>query len=235
MEFTTGSKGVGDSRLTALYSLPAFGRQRFHVNLGLSFPTGDIDQRGDTPHGLDRKLLYPMQLGFGAFDLLPGLTYLGQSDRWSWGGQSIATLRLGENSNAYTLGNRFMVTGWGGRQWLDWLSTSVRLDAYLWGNIDGADPKLAHALRMRMVPTADPARRGGERVDAGFGVNVDIRRGALKGHHIAVEGRVPLYQSLDGPQLETDWVLTVGWQYAFAGRTTIRAFPHQAVGRISEA
>ncbi len=114
MEFTTGSKGVGDSRLTALYSLPAFGRQRFHVNLGLSFPTGDIDQRGDTPHGLDRKLLYPMQLGFGAFDLLPGLTYLGQSDRWSWGGQSIATLRLGENSNAYTLGNRFMVTGWGG-------------------------------------------------------------------------------------------------------------------------
>ena len=132
-------------------------------------------------------------------------------------------------------GNRFMVTGWGARQWLDWLSTSVRLDAYLWENIDGADPKLAHALRMRMVPTADPARRGGERVDAGFGVNVYIRRGALKGHRIAVEGRVPLYQSLDGPQLETDWVLAVGWQYAFAGRITIRTFPHQAVGRISEA
>ena len=30
-----------------------------------------------------------------------------------------------------------------------------------------------------------------------------------------VEIALPLYQSLDGPQLETDWIATVGWQKTF--------------------
>ena len=32
---------------------------------------------------------------------------------------------------------------------------------------------------------------------------------------IAAEAGVPLYQNLDGPQLETDLIVTVGAQYAF--------------------
>ncbi|MCE2421999.1 MAG: hypothetical protein J4G03_01570 [Gemmatimonadetes bacterium] len=40
--------------------------------------------------------------------------------------------------------------------------------------------------------------------------------GALRGHRIAAEWHVPVYQNLNGPQLETDWVLTIGWQKALA-------------------
>ena len=36
----------------------------------------------------------------------------------------------------------------------------------------------------------------------------------LDGLRIAAEAAVPVYQRLDGPQLETDLVLTVGAQYA---------------------
>ncbi len=66
-----------------------------------------------------------------------------------------------------------------------------------------------------MVPTADPNRRGGERVDLLFGVNFYVPEGSLKGHRLAVRAGLPIYQSLDGPQLETDWQFTIGWQWVF--------------------
>ena len=65
-----------------------------------------------------------------------------------------------------------------------------------------------------MVPTADPRHRGGEQIDLSFGVNFYRRGGLVKGHRVAMEFGAPIYQSLDGPQLETKWLLTVGWQYA---------------------
>jgi hypothetical protein len=45
-----------------------------------------------------------------------------------------------------------------------------------------------------------------------FGVNLIGQRGAICGHRLAAEFGVPVYQNLNGPQMETDWTLTVGWQ-----------------------
>ncbi len=39
--------------------------------------------------------------------------------------------------------------------------------------------------------------------------------GILKGHRVAAEFHLPVRQSLNGPQPETDWILTVGWQKSF--------------------
>jgi hypothetical protein len=52
-------------------------------------------------------------------------------------------------------------------------------------------------------------------VHALFGVNFYIPRGPkyVQGHKIAVEFGIPLYQSLDGPQLADNWRITFGWQY----------------------
>ena len=66
-----------------------------------------------------------------------------------------------------------------------------------------------------MVPTADPTKRGGERLDLLFGMNLFSLSGPLAGHRITLEAGVPIYQRLDGPQLETDWLLTVGWDMTF--------------------
>ncbi len=208
--FTTESDGIGDIRLSGLLVLHRWSRQQVHLNAGVGLPTGSITARDGTPAGPDRQLPYPMQPGSGTVDLLPGVTYLGQVDDWSWGGQATGTFRLGTNDRGYSLGNRGEATAWGARKLTRWLSGSLRLDGRTWGGVDGGDA----ALDPQMVPTANPHALGGRELDAALGVNLYGRGGAIRGHRLAAEVAVPIYRSLDGPQLETDWKLTVGWQYA---------------------
>jgi len=93
------------------------------------------------------------------------------------------------------------------------LSLSGRVLFHNRGNYAGSDP--AYGDRM-MAPTVRQELRGGTRVDIPLGMNVYFPGGALRGHRIAAEWQVPVYRSLQGPRLETDWVLTVGWQKSFA-------------------
>jgi hypothetical protein len=211
--FTTESSGLGDISLTGLVNLYNQNRDAAILNLGVRFPTGSIEQADQTPASAPNEvqLPYPMQIGSGTVDFLPGLTYLGQSDKWSWGLQAKGTLRLGENDRDYRLGHEGMATGWFANRVSDWLSGSLRLEGRAWGNIEGADPDLNPA----MVPTADPMLRAGKRIDAFAGINFEVASGPLHGQRLAVEVGAPLWQDLDGPQLETDWVLVAGWQYAF--------------------
>ncbi len=211
-KFTTRSTGPGDFRLTGLYRIWSDEIHSLHLNAGLSMPTGSVNERDDTPAADDAKLPYPMQLGSGTWDLLPGVTYLGQLDRYSWGFQPLGTLRLATNSEDYRLGRRIDMSLWGAYRFLDWLSASIRLNSQIWFNLHGKDPELNPA----MVPTADPDRRGGRRLDLLFGLNGSVPSGMFKGLRIAVEGGLPVYQSLDGPQLETDYLVTAGLQYAFS-------------------
>jgi hypothetical protein len=75
--------------------------------------------------------------------------------------------------------------------------------------IDGSDPRIGGP-----VQTADPANQGGDRIDLAFGANL-AGRGIVDGHRLAFEAVRPLYQDLNGPHLETDLILTLGWQYTF--------------------
>lgn len=207
--FTTRSKGVGDVRVTGLVRLGHSESHAWHANLGVSLPTGSITQKDDTPMGRVR-LPYPMQLGSGTVDLLPGITWNGQFGKWSAGAQLLGTLRLGRNRQEYRLGHRVAAHLWGARLWTQWLSTSLRVGSEAWGNIEGDDDDLNPAL----VPTADPNRRGGRRVDLAAGVNVFFT-GALSGYRLGLEFVYPVHQWLDGPQLETDWLFVLGWQKTF--------------------
>jgi len=210
-KFTTTAEGLGDIKLSGLYKINTSNDNKLHLNIGLSFPTGSIDERDDTPAANNAKLPYPMQLGSGTYDLMPGITYSGQSETYSWGTQALATIRLGENDNDYTLGNMVEVSGWLQRKWSSSFSTSVRLNVKSWSDIDGADPDLNPA----MIATADPELRAGKRADLLLGAIYHPHHGSLKGHRLALEVGKPVYQKLDGPQLETDLILTAGWQYAF--------------------
>lgn len=211
------SEGLGDISLTAMRRLtPVTAAHQGFASIALSVPTGSITEEDDMPHGpggapIAMRMEYPMQLGSGTYDLKPGLTYLGQSDRWSWGAQGIATIRLGENDQGYTLGNRSDLTGWIAYGWNQALSTSLRLAFASWGNIDGRDERISPD----MSPAADPRAQGGERVDIGLGANIYLPGGALQGHRLGAEVLLPVTQRLDGPQLETDWAAVLGWQYAW--------------------
>lgn len=207
--FTTEADGLGDLTLGGLVSLVSSPETHVHLNLGISLPTGDIDAKDQTPMG-NAVLPYPMQLGSGTYDLLTGITATGHRDRVSFGGQANATIRMDENDRDYTLGHAGSVTTWASYSLNQQTSASLRLVYRGWGDIDGADA----ALNPRMVQTADPDRQGGERLELGFGINL-LGTGAVKGHRLALEVLLPIYQDLNGPQLESEIMTVVGWQKAF--------------------
>jgi len=69
-----------------------------------------------------------------------------------------------------------------------------------------------HALPT--VQTAFPQLLGGQRLDILFGLNVLLPDFMELENRLAVEGGFPIYQYLDG-QLETDSVVTFGWQAVY--------------------
>ena len=211
--FNTKSSGLGDTKVSGLIRLMEQGIHKVHLNAGISLPTGDTDETDDilTPAGGTPTvtLPYAMQLGSGTYDLLPGITYSATQDQFNWGAQYMGTFRIGD-SDGYSWGDKHEVTSWLSYQWQHWLSTSVRLAYKHEGQIDGIDSRIALP-----VQTADPDNYGGDTVILNFGVNVAGQKGRLRGHRLAFEAGFPIHQDLNGPQMETDLVLTGGWQYAF--------------------
>ena len=63
--------------------------------------------------------------------------------------------------------------------------------------------------------TAAPRRRGGQRLDLLGRLNFEVPLGPLGTQRPAIEGGGPVFQKLDGAQLETDWRIVVGWQKSF--------------------
>ena len=212
--FETQSDGIGDAKVSALIGLMDRGSDSLHLNLGFSLPTGSITETGQilTPMGMRPtvRLPYAMQLGSGTYDFLPGVTYSGHSGDLGYGAQLRGVIRLGDNDEGYSLGDEAAATVWASYQPQPWVSLSGRLEAKTVGRIDGND-----ALIMGPVQTADPRNYGGDTVTLFAGVNLIGQTGALRGHRLAIEAGMPIYQDLNGPQLETDWTLTLGWQKAF--------------------
>ena len=150
-----------------------------------------------------------MQLGSGTYDAMPGLTYNGSQNGWSWGAQYMANIRLeDENDQGYSLGDKHMLTAWGGTQLTDWLGGSLRLTAETLDSIDGFDP-----LITAPVTTADPDNYGGDFISASLGFNITPPK--LEGTNIAAEFTAPLHQDLNGPQLKREYAFTLGLQYSF--------------------
>ncbi len=208
--FTTRSEGFGDAKVSGLYKIYDDSINKVHLNLGISLPTGSITKKDHvlTPMGTTPKLRMPymMQLGSGTYDLLPGITYQRYQGKWNFGGQYMATIRTGKNSEDYTLGDQHQVTGWAGYSLTPNVSISTRIAYQNVDNIDGEDSEIRAP-----VQTADPNYYGRDRVDLYAGLNWISKTG----HRLALELGAPVYQDLDGPQMETDWSLTAGYQYAF--------------------
>jgi hypothetical protein len=207
MLFTTESSGIGDIGTRATWSI--IGRageaHRLMLDAGATLPTGTVDARGDTPAATATRLSYPMQLGTGTFSINPGVTYLGEGGPFAWMLEGTTKLQLGRNSEGYALGHRHRLSGafwWGAT---DWFSPVTRMSWEQWGDVKGADGQ----LNPMMVPTADPNLRAGRRLDMGLGVQFYRASGFLREQRIAMELTLPLYQSLDGPQLQTVWAFRV--------------------------
>ena len=207
---TVDSSGMGDLQFMALYNLlgnPRGGQgQRLLLNAGFSAPTGAIDKRENSS-----QLEYSMQLGSGTWDFMPGMTYLGESERFAWGAQVLFTIHNGFNYRDYQLGDRYRVSAWVDYKVFDWFGPSLRLDWHAWNKINGADPDMNPARN----PAFDPKKLAGARLDFLSGLNFYIPSGTFKGNRFSVEGGVPVYQNINGPNLAVSWMITGAWSITF--------------------
>lgn len=207
--FTTRARGLGDVQVSAIVPIYDEYPHRVQFEGGISLPTGPIGV--EDLNGRPGHLEYSMQLGSGTFDLRPKVTYLGQTDSLSWGAQASGVFRVGTNSDGYALGNQYEMTAWISPAVTDEFSPSLRIDALKWGNVRGVDPQIPQTN-----PASIPGLQAGERIDLLLGLNyaagVDDEG---HGHRFSLEGGIPIYQNLTGPQLRLKYRVGGAWQWTF--------------------
>jgi hypothetical protein len=212
--FTTEAKGWGDTKASALIRLYEDNTHHVHLNAGLSLPTGSITEEDQvlTPMNTTPtlRLPYAMQLGTGTFDLHPGITYYGSHQRFGWGTQYMGRFALGDNDEDYSWGDKHLLNIWGSYLITPAVSVSARITAEHESQINGMDNQITAP-----VQTANPDNFGGKRLSTSFGINTVVPNGMLKGHRFSAEVTLPVYQNLNGPQLERDHMIMLGWSKAF--------------------
>ncbi len=201
--------GLGDVEAYGHLSVYEEGSYRAHATLGVSAPVGTIEESQTTPLG-ESLAPYAMQTGSGTWDLLPGFTFFAMNERASTGFQVSSALRLHDNPRDYNLGQRFQGEVWGAYRATELLSVSGGARAVHSTGIEGADP----ALNPNLTPLADPTFQGGTRVELPLGLNVLFEEGLLEDHRFGLEASFPVHQDLEGLQLEHEWTVTAGWEYA---------------------
>ena len=204
-EMNMRTEGLGDVQLTALLSLGSKQKEDHtdysHVNLGLSIPTGEIDEESN-----NMTAGYAMQLGSGTYDLIGEYVRKYDYDMASIGFQSSGTLRLGKNSEDYKLGHKYHITTWASTSWSRRLSSSIRLQYKYEGQVDGS-----HAdITMMTNPTLDPANTGGQSITLGLGSNYLLGK-SKDSARLSIEYIYPLRQHFNGIQTQQTgtWLATI--------------------------
>jgi hypothetical protein len=202
---TYSTDGFGDVSVTGLFRLYEDGFNHVHVNLGLSLPSGDttaqITMLSPMGTNMTMRATYGMQLGTGTYDLLPGITYTGNKELWSWGAAYRARIAL-DSDQGYHWGDSHQVTGWLGYTVLPGVTATARIAGTVQAKIDGKDPEIFGAMQ-----GANPAWYGGERIDLFGGIEIAGHEFGLGHTRLAIEAGAPVYQNLNGPQIGENWQL----------------------------
>lgn len=210
--FRTQSNGFGDVGLFLMSPLVDSKEFYLQVKLGLSFPSGSINQQDRTPMSgaSETQLPYLMQIGSGTWDLIPSVAIGGAKGSIAWGGRIAGVVRTSTNENGYRFGNIYSITGWGEWAFTPWLAVSLRLawqDTYAIEGVDSRLPSNASA----MTPSADPEYLGRRQFDGFIGFQVLGQEGLLADYGFAVEAGLPLWQSTTGPGLARSYFVTLGF------------------------
>lgn len=236
--FRIASDGLGDVAASASRRFWQSPAGQFHATAGISAPTGSIDEKGDTPRsppGGRDQLPYTMQLGSGTWDVLLDVGYRGrvgdgrQHLSWlgtvDWGIYMNGKLRTGRNDRDYRLGHVFNASVWVLSEPLNWLRSKLELQATVWGRIRGEDKELkvgSGAAAFFPAPVTNPDLFGGERLNLVFGVEFGKHRAPATGFldnllhaNTSLEFGFPVYQRLNGPQVEQEWHLSgkLSWRF----------------------
>ena len=213
-EFTIDSQGVGDISLLGIYRFANAETHNWNAGMGISFPTGSIDQEGDTPRAPGQQQLpYTMQLGSGTFDIPLQLSYLNQQPSYSWGADFSAKIRLGKNDRDYRLGNNASISSWLMLTKSRWIQPSIKLAFLTWGRISGEDTSLSVPGPFPYpAPVVDPRLFGGNLLNLSLGAKIPL---SWQNSSFDVVYARPVYQSLNGPQSSEDYRLSLSFKLRF--------------------
>ena len=215
--------GFGDTGGYAMIKLWRGGEQQLFMSQGITAPTGTINTTNQQGHTSDNLYAYDMQLGSGTWDYNPSLTYTGAAAQLFWGTQLTGTLRMQQqNARNYRLGDILQGTAWGGYQWSQWLSSTLRGVYTQQGAIKDYDyannyQKMTGGSgnTMLSMPDISPSNYGGAFVDVGIGVTLNIPKGRYAGNSLSFEWLQPVYTDYNGYQLERTGALAASWGYMF--------------------
>jgi hypothetical protein len=208
------TQGLGDSALAAIVRIYSDPVNRVSLNMGFALPTGSTTDNISLllPNNTipEKRGFYGMQPGAGTIDALPGISYSGRIDVWSWGLAYRARLPLDNNAQGYHYGALNEVNAWSGYSWLPGIETTFRLNGTIQGAIQGSDP----AIR-GYAQGADPLYYGGQQLSVFSGAIVSGHYFSLPAAQVGVEAGVPVYQQINGPQLARDWQVNLALRYKF--------------------
>jgi len=233
--FTMKSEGLGDTMLMSKYRLfaddPLIPKRQVSLLFTLSLPTGSIDENNDNhpvPVRRDEQLPYGMQLGSGTVDPTIGLLYQASSSPWWWGVNGSYTARLYDNDRDYHLGDEFHLDGYLMRQLRSDFLAQIQLNGRYQGRIDGemdefTSGRSGHAIpgnpaSPAMTPLWDTDNYGGQEIFA----TVGLQWQPAPLHILDLSVGLPLYQDLNGPQLETDYRVMLTWYVEVPTSKSIR-------------
>ena len=216
-EFILSTEGLGDISVTAAYQKPLSTSKRAFGVIGISLPTGSIDETGDTPRngtGTLERLPYTMQLGSGTYDLSLSAGLAETVDQFDLGVTASSTIRFGRNDNGYRLGDNVSLCAWTQYSKIWWFQPGVRIGYRYIEEIQGRDESL-------LVPgpfpfpasITDPGNYGGHKGTAGVSIRTctDI---SCKISFAAEAGK-PFYQDLNGVQPKERYNISAGASVQF--------------------
>ena len=191
---TSRASGIGDLRVLARYQSSG-SQQSFSLQFGLKLPTGRFDQSfADGPQAgeaLDRGL----QLGTGTTDLLAGASWFARpAGNVGCFVQAMLDQPLAARAGFLPSAS---VTFSGGVRWL---------------NSSRCTPQLQLNLKTEVREhgaASDTANSGGTLAFLSPGLTAEV----AAQDHAFVFLQLPVYQRVNGLQLEPRWLLSVGWRH----------------------
>ncbi|GLX86564.1 hypothetical protein tloyanaT_28170 [Thalassotalea loyana] len=211
-EFNIATHGLGD--LSINYQRQVYKKANTHISLslGVTLPTGSIDEQGDTPraHG-DQQLPYTMQLGSGTFDMPIGINVAHVMRNYTVGGNLYAKLRFGKNDRDYRLGNKYAASAWIKYEGWSTIDPQLKLSYINWQDISGQDDEIT-------VPGAfpypagitNPKNYGGQQINVSTAFDV-----YFGDQRASIEIIVPVYHNLNGVQPKQKTGLALQWHQQF--------------------
>ena len=210
--FSVNSNGISDTRLSSLFRIFENNNRKTHIGVGLSFPTGSIDNRDVTPSSSKTRLGYGMQNGSGTYQLLTLLNNVNNFKKVKFGQQIHIKQNIsGNNSKGYRYGNFIKSSLWSSYRIFNNLSSSIKLSYVRQEKMNGRD----NEMNPRMSPVFDSNNIGYQKINIGIGLNFINDFLYFKNHRFAVEILLPLFQKYRGIQMADSYETIIGWQYSF--------------------